>query len=1537
MMEDSGAARIARRTGAVAAVLTALAMCAFGMTYTQGKPNGTAMAAEDHARAVASSSNAHPDQDHPGAVHPRLAQTMTQVEDRAMEHARALPAIDDGTRPLPPGDTRLLSPGCRANTDPGGLERPGRERIPVIIHLRRPPGGRALAEELTGRAAVDAMKIAHHSVAAALLRSLDAAAAAGRASEARSLWIANAVAVEAEPELVREIATRPDVRLITLDKALRPEPWSPGPVADRPTASDPDEALWNIRMIRADDVWQRLGIDGTGSVVAIVDSGVDYHHPVLRERYRGYVGVGNPSNSGNWWCKSQDKLCGRRPLYPVDGVGHGTHVTGTALAPDGVGVAPGARWIAARVCVRSDTCYPSWIMESLQWLLESEPGAIPDVVNISLSIEDSTLLYELTRALDQAGIVVVAAAGNHPQMLRSPANHPNVIAVGAVDDTGALWRRSGRGKSLSGEIKPDLVAPGLAITSTIPGGGWARNSGTSMAAPHVTGAVALLRQAKPDITPHETLEVLRRSATPLSDEVPEPGSGWGLLNIYAAVQSVMDVGQLSGHVVDADDGEPISWATVRVATSVGDPIARSEVDAKGRYSFDLAPDDYLVIAEAFTYRDAPQRDVRVERDKLTQVDFALEPDEPMGYLAGTLRDAETGVRLGGEIRLEGVPSQFTITVDKHTGFSQRLPPDTYRLRIAQFGYRVLTDTVKVTAGATSERHYVLTPAPRILLVDGDAWAYGAAVDYFRSSLDRLGYVYHEWPVVDETVGPGTPGGPPSAEEMGAYDLVIWTSSITGPTYVMGARPISAYLNDGGRLLLSGQDALCTDARTENSTDPCNEKARPDPYVRDQLHLRVVRDSAQSVVVEGRDDGPLRGLTLRLNGVDSMDNQSMPDVIAVVDDLNTTLIADYPGVGGAAALAGTCDPHRAIALGFGFEGIEGAAARDEVMGRLLTALTVPDPEKGLVALPDQPSRLQGAGGTAEYTVTLHSTGTTPDSYNVGIDSSLWGATLWDATFKEPLEGPIELGHCKSQPFGVRVAVPEGVGRGITSTTTIRVDGASGIERRLRLYTQTPSPVLVVDGDFARNTETRYLEALKHAGVPYDRWVLGLYETRPEPPPDELLARYPSVVWFTGDDWRMDGSLNVPSQRALARYLDEGGRLYFSSADYLTIRGGTPFEDERLFHEDYLGVRAFVADQGKAHDAPLGGAANSVFAGLQPCALEPRRPGEDFSDRLEPDTAFAESALLSANGQTVATQASRGLFKSLFMAFDAGQMEESCANEVMARALDWFSPMYLSKLEIANDGRRTFASGDPVRLRLDLLNNGPRAVDGIAVRWEMPEGAELDPRYTPPNWSWDEATRTLSWSGDLARNQRLIPEPEVVLQLNEDLADNLGMSSTALINAEGITVTRAAQWRVNAPDLRGSNKSVPDADRNLTRGDAARFVINVRNSGTKAAAGFVVTDTLPTGLVLIPESVFVESGDPPDLDSQPGSIIWRGSVSAGSATSMSYSARVTSYRGGWLRNRAILTDEEGESIELSASVFSRPLLLFPWAGAQIDPDP
>lgn len=1420
---------------------------------------------------------------------------------------------------------------------------------PVTRHPAAPESADSAADAIPGRIArrlarLDGWRAEHAAARARLAPWLAEETARGELLGVTDLWLAQALIVRASPRALARLEGAPGVRAVLPEPSLRVEgPPLPAPgsaAAALPPGADA-APLWNVRMVRADAVWQRLGLDGSGVTVGIIDTGVDYHHPLLASRYRGYVRGGLPLNVGNWWCQGGDAFCGQGTRYPVDGYGHGSHVAGSILAGEGVGVAPGARWVAARACLGKDCPY-SLVVGALQWLLDQAPERQPDVVNFSLGTTDP-LHQELYRPvfnrLHAAGVVLVAATGNSSDALQAPASFTSTIGVGAVTAEGRVWAASARGVSAWNEVKPDLVAPGTGITSTVPGGGLQRSTGTSMATPHVSGVVALLLQADPELDPDEVKALLRAHARPLGGARPDPAAGWGLVDAYGAAAAVAQVGQLRGQVRREPDGGLIPWARVTVADELGNPLAELEVGAEdGAYRADLQPGRYLVIARAFGFQTRTER-VSVAAGAETRLDFRLLLADPMGTFKGRVLDAQSGAPIAASLQLEGVP--FALPSDPVFGFSQNLPPQSYRVRIAELGYRVAEDVIKVLPGETLVRTYSLEPAPRILLVDADAWLFTGAIEAYRAALDRLGYVYDLHVLSDPQAGSSRNGGPPTIEQMAAYDIVIWSHSLSSPNSVRGARELSGYLQQGGRLFLSGQDALCLDAGRDVPLQPCDGGAPPQSYVTQLLRLRVLSDRAAApATVTGGEDGPLAGITLTLNGPGSLDNQIAPDVLDATDPLQGRVIGRYADGSGAATIVDTCVNHRAIAFGFGFEGIAGADRRAEVMARVIAALAAPAPARGPVLRASATDLARPAGASATYTVSVHNPLTVTTAYSVAIEGSAWPAELLEGGLGRPLRGPIQVPACQAVPFALRVRVPEGTPRGAADTARLRVaPQGGGPGGAIALRTHTPAPVLVVDGDYVAPSEQRYLEGLAAAGVAYDVWELGMFDVRPTLPTSATLAGYPAVVWFSGYDiLRPGGSLNLAGQRDLAAYLDAGGRLLFSSQDYLRHWGRTPYRGERLFHRDYLGVADFSDDGGAAHAGPLRGAEGSILAGLEGCRLPYHRPENDFSDQLLP---AAQAALLNRYERPVGTQAeSPGGFKSLFLALDAGGLDPACADGLIARALDWFSGLTDSSLSLVDaagrpETRRSFADGDRLNLRLRLHNGGPRALGDAAIEWTLPAGGSPDPATLPgPEWRWDPVRRSVRWRGSLDRFTARAAT--LGFTLDRDLPAPGAMRSTVRLGAEGITLTRALDWRVNAPDLSASSKSVPDDQRQRRHGQTARFVIHVVNRGTRPVAGFRLTDTLPAGLVLVENSLGADGGHLEILG--PRGLAWEGPVLApGAAAALSYDARVVTYAGGRLRNRALLVDDTGDTRILEASIFALPRLHLPWVGRQLDPDP
>ncbi len=373
-------------------------------------------------------------------------------------------------------------------------------------------------------------------------------------------WIQNMIRVTADESILLELAERDEVAEFRLNRkyqAIDPDAWK-----QAVSAPEGRTVEWNLVQINADDVWTSLGVTGTGIVVQDSDTGVDWDHPALRNQYRGWNGS-SANHNYNWY-----DATGTYPTIPGDGGAHGTHTTGTMVGYDGstnhIGVAPGAKWIGFKCMADDGTGQDAWFHSSFQWAIaptnlygsSPNPDMAPHVINNSWGYiygNDSRFLTDITNCI-AAGIFVEASAGNEGSdcsTLRSPGDYQNVFTTGATQSGGSIWYYSSRGPSdLYPSIrKPEIVAPGDNIRSSVPGGGYESGwSGTSMAGPHTCGLVALLWSANPSLIGNitETRTIIQQTADSTSTAecttgggVPNNVYGWGQIDCYAAVSSHM--------------------------------------------------------------------------------------------------------------------------------------------------------------------------------------------------------------------------------------------------------------------------------------------------------------------------------------------------------------------------------------------------------------------------------------------------------------------------------------------------------------------------------------------------------------------------------------------------------------------------------------------------------------------------------------------------------------------------------------------------------------------------------------------------------------------------------------------------------------------------------------------------------------------------------------------------------------------------------------------------------------------------------------
>lgn len=487
-------------------------------------------------------------------------------------------------------------------------------------------------------------------------------------------WIANAIRVTGDKKLMLDLAARSDVERIVGDRTYHVVE----PVAQKPAAGVTG-VEWNIDRINAPQVWSTYGDRGEGIVVGTIDTGAQWDHPAIARQYRGAEGLHVADHQYSWFDPSH--VCGNPSVVPCDNVGHGTHVLGTILGDDGqgnqIGVAPGAKWIAAKGC-ETDSCSTGALLASAQWMVaptdfngqNPRPDLAPNVINNSWGGGGNDPFYQaMVDAWIAAGIFPVFAAGNAGPFCSttgSPGDYPNTYAVGAFDRNNAIASFSSRGPSaFGGVVKPDVSAPGVNIRSSVPGGGYASLDGTSMATPHVTGTVALIWSASQAVRGNVavTRDLLNSTAIATSDlscggtAADNNVWGHGRLDAFAAVTQAPrgPVGTLTGTVRSL--GQPVAGAQITVTGPIGRTVTSA---ADGTYTAPaLSVGEYTVTVTKFGYVSSSTT-VAIAENATTTQDFDLVAALRHG-VHGHVLDSTGAAVAGATVTIEDTPIPPTTT------------------------------------------------------------------------------------------------------------------------------------------------------------------------------------------------------------------------------------------------------------------------------------------------------------------------------------------------------------------------------------------------------------------------------------------------------------------------------------------------------------------------------------------------------------------------------------------------------------------------------------------------------------------------------------------------------------------------------------------------------------------------------------------------------------------------------------------------------------------------------------------------------------
>ncbi len=519
-----------------------------------------------------------------------------------------------------------------------------------------------------------------------LLADLESSKAGGTILGFTSHWIVNAVVVTGTVDAIRELAARADVERVEADLVVE----LIEPIKSKKVVADGSRGVGitpGVVAVGARRVWDELGIDGSGVVVGVLDTGVAGNHIALTDRWRG-----NTEPVEECWLDAAQL----GHATPMDTHGHGSHVMGsiTGLAADDtIGVAPGALWIATNI-INSGTGvdFDNGVIASLEFMADPDNNPLtlddmPVVVQNSWGVNENfdgyydcdSRWWDALDNCEAAGVCLTWSAGNEGPSgttMRSPADRAasptNCFSVGSTITSApyTVSSFSSRGPSGCGgefAMKPEIMAPGSDIYSVDSTGGYSFKSGTSMAGPHLAGVVALMRASNPNVDVITVKEVLMATAIDLGPAGDDNDYGHGFVDAYAAVLAVMGgVGNLEGYITDSSTGLPIEGALVK---KIGASNS-ARTDATGFYSMTMPAGAANFEVSYFGY-NAGALSVTIPEEGTVNGDLALVAF-PTSTISGYIYGPDTNVVPGATVTAIGTPLAPAVA-DANGFYSLALP------------------------------------------------------------------------------------------------------------------------------------------------------------------------------------------------------------------------------------------------------------------------------------------------------------------------------------------------------------------------------------------------------------------------------------------------------------------------------------------------------------------------------------------------------------------------------------------------------------------------------------------------------------------------------------------------------------------------------------------------------------------------------------------------------------------------------------------------------------------------------------------------
>jgi subtilisin family serine protease len=509
-----------------------------------------------------------------------------------------------------------------------------------------------------------------------------------------TFWLTNSILANVTVKTLNKIASLDVVKKVFENFKIKiPQPLN----KFDDFGSSSIDVTWGLDRIDVPQVWG-MGYNGSGVRVCVLDTGVEISHQDLVGKM-WTDNLTDPTFPGGWiefdWSGNVIQSS-----TPYDSDGHGTHTSGTVLGGNqsglAIGVAPGA-WLMHGLILPGGSGSFTQCIAGMQWAIDpfdqygNPAGEKADVVSMSWGASGHhDEMIEPIKNMRAARVVPIASIGNYGEgNTGSPGNVFESIAIGAIDAFDSVAGFS------SGEeivwsashselyIKPDFSAPGVNVYSSVPFSGWEFWSGTSMAAPHVAGTVALMLDANTNLTIEDVFEVLKISVEDLGDIGQDIRFGWGVINTYKAVNLSISNCGVEGYITDANTSQPLDWPAQVTVAGVSWGNINTGID--GQYKIWLYPDNYTITANAFGYLGL-NTSVEVIENQWSEINFTLLPT-PRGIIVGAVTDLADQLTIANAtISLPGKPLNPVFT--NGTGYFRfEVPLGIYIVDFWAWGYK----------------------------------------------------------------------------------------------------------------------------------------------------------------------------------------------------------------------------------------------------------------------------------------------------------------------------------------------------------------------------------------------------------------------------------------------------------------------------------------------------------------------------------------------------------------------------------------------------------------------------------------------------------------------------------------------------------------------------------------------------------------------------------------------------------------------------------------------------------------------------------